>query len=195
MKTTAPFPSKLLFVAVLGLASWLPAPRVGAQDCASLPPVPTAATTATQDRDRMLCIQGITIPTLPPTPQDPNQSRERLPRNPAAAGRQLDGSSRPYRRADGVRPVAHLRQLQLPPPSRYRALGGAMAPFGDYGPESTPRYTDIELLKMKDGAPVVSPEDWWTKRRPEIFELVQKELTAARGTRASGPRSPGRSVR
>src|SRR6185436_16522642 len=52
-----------------------------------------------------------------------------------------------------------------------RRLGGAMAPFGDYGPESTPRYTDIELLEMTDGTPVLSPEDWWTKRRPEIFEL------------------------
>jgi len=51
-----------------------------------------------------------------------------------------------------------------------------MSGYGDYGPESTPRYTDIELLKMKDGTPVLTPEDWWTKRRPEVFELVQNEL-------------------
>jgi hypothetical protein len=29
---------------------------------------------------------------------------------------------------------------------------------------------------MKDGTPVLTPEDWWTKRRPEIFKLVQQEL-------------------
>jgi len=54
--------------------------------------------------------------------------------------------------------------------------GGALSGVGDYGPESNPRYPDIELLKMKDGTPVTSREDWWTKRRPEIFQLVQQQL-------------------
>jgi hypothetical protein len=54
--------------------------------------------------------------------------------------------------------------------------GGAMSGFGDYGPFSNPRYTDIDLLKTKTGRPVSSPEDWWIKRRPEIFKLVQREL-------------------
>ena len=51
-----------------------------AQDCSSLPAVPTAATTPTQDRDRMLCIQGITIPTLPPIASDPNKPVNVIPR-------------------------------------------------------------------------------------------------------------------
>jgi hypothetical protein len=54
--------------------------------------------------------------------------------------------------------------------------GGALSGAGDYGPESNPRYTDIDLLKMKNGSPISSPEDWWLKRRPEIFDLVQQEL-------------------
>ena len=42
--------------------------------------------------------------------------------------------------------------------------GGALSGAGDYGPESNPRYPDIDLFKMKDGTPVSSPrEDWWLK--------------------------------
>ena len=38
-------------------------------------------------------------------------------------------------------------------------------------------YTPIDLFKMKDGVtPVASTKDWWLKRRPEIFDLVQKEF-------------------
>jgi hypothetical protein len=51
-----------------------------------------------------------------------------------------------------------------------------MSGFGDYGSFSWPRYTDIDLFKMKDGEPVQSREDWWIKRRPEIFKLVQHEI-------------------
>ena len=54
--------------------------------------------------------------------------------------------------------------------------GGALSGAGDYGPESNPRYTDIDLLKMKIGTPIESPEDWWIKRRPEIFSLIQQEF-------------------
>jgi len=50
--------------------------------------------------------------------------------------------------------------------------GGAMSGFRDYGPFSWPRYTDIDLFKMKDGEPVQSREDWWIKCPPEIFKLV-----------------------
>jgi hypothetical protein len=54
--------------------------------------------------------------------------------------------------------------------------GGALSGVGDYGPLSNPRYPDIDLLTMKDNTPVQTPEDWWTKRRPEIFNFVQTEL-------------------
>jgi hypothetical protein len=142
-----------------------------AQVCPPLDAPPTAATTATQDRDRMLCIQGITIPTLPPVAEDPNKPLNVFPRptNPTALTdprahtvvRTLFGQYHTYDSGTAANPIPE---------------GGAMSGYGDYGPESNPRYTDIELLEMKDGTPVLSPEDWWTKRRPEIFELVQKEL-------------------
>ena len=144
-----------------------------AQDCSSLPAVPTAATTPTQDRDRMLCIQGITIPTLPLRLDDPNKPANAFPRNPAAPeGNWTDPRGHTVvRTAFGQWHTYDSGTAAEPLP-----LGGAISGYGDYGPESTPRYTDIELLEMTDGTPVLSPEDWWTKRRPEIFELVQKEL-------------------
>src|SRR6266850_2340257 len=82
MKTFISY-SKPGWLAVGGVLLALAAPAE-AQDCSSLPAVPTAATTATQDRDRMLCIQGITIPTLPPRLEDPNRPANGSPRNPAA---------------------------------------------------------------------------------------------------------------
>src|ERR1700753_170347 len=39
--------------------------EASAQNCAGLPDVPTSATTATQDRDQMMCQLGLTFPTLP----------------------------------------------------------------------------------------------------------------------------------
>jgi hypothetical protein len=37
-------------------------------------------------------------------------------------------------------------------------------------------YPPIDLFTMKDGDKISTPEDWWLKRRPEIWNLVQKEI-------------------
>lgn len=38
-------------------------------------------------------------------------------------------------------------------------------------------YAPIDLFTMKDGATkITAPTDWWLKRRPEILDLVQKEV-------------------
>jgi len=38
-------------------------------------------------------------------------------------------------------------------------------------------YPPIDLFTMKDtGEKIKTPTDWWVKRRPEIFDLVQKEI-------------------
>ncbi|CDM65124.1 hypothetical protein PYK22_01122 [Pyrinomonas methylaliphatogenes] len=141
-----------------------------AQDCSILDlQFPTASVTATQDRDRMLCLLGIKFPTLPPRIEDPNRPVNAWPRDPAnPEGNWTD-------------PRGHLVTrtpfgLWTTYDSDSGAQGGAMSGYGDYGPFSTPRYTDIDLLKMKDGTPVTTAEDWWTKRRPEIFSLIQQEL-------------------
>ncbi len=54
--------------------------------------------------------------------------------------------------------------------------GGAMSGVGAYGPTETPGYALLPVLQMKDGTPVAKPEDWWIKRRPEVFGFVQTEL-------------------
>ncbi len=37
-------------------------------------------------------------------------------------------------------------------------------------------YTPIDLFTMKNGDKINTPEDWWLKRRPEVWDLVQKEI-------------------
>ncbi|MGA3018566.1 MAG: hypothetical protein ABSF62_15700 [Bryobacteraceae bacterium] len=77
------------------------------------------------------------------------------------------------------------------------ATGGAMnVNYGDYGPAGSRPYPDtlggtcstpgclaattypaIDLLTMKDGVTkITTPTDWWAKRRPEVWNLVQKEI-------------------
>src|SRR5712664_3307264 len=52
-------------LAAASLAIVLAPIRAHAQDCAAVPVFPTAATTATQDRDKLMCQQGLTFPLLP----------------------------------------------------------------------------------------------------------------------------------
>src|SRR5262245_26169625 len=139
-----------------------------AQNC-DLPPFPTSAVTTAQDRDRMLCQLGISFPSLPPRIQDPNRPVNARPSNPANP----EGNWTDSRGHTVVRTAFGLWHTY---DSDAGVDGGAMSGYGDYGPFSNPRYTDIDLLKMKDGAAVLSATDWWLKRRPEIFRLVQEEL-------------------
>jgi hypothetical protein len=151
--------------ALIALMLW-PAATADAQNCANVPATPSGSVTTTQDRDRMLCQLGITLPALPPRIEDPNAPPNAFPRDPANP----EGNWTDPRGHTVVRTAFGQWHTY---DSDAGLLGGAMAPFGDYGPFSNPRYTDIELLKMKDGTPVTSPEDWWIKRRPEILKDVQ----------------------
>ncbi len=60
--------------------------------------------------------------------------------------------------------------------------GGTYTPISLLGENGHRRYGDfdyppIDLFTMKDGGTRIStPEDWWLKRRPEIWNLVQKEI-------------------
>jgi hypothetical protein len=168
---------------------------VHAQNCAGLPAVPTSSITVTQDRDQMMCQQGLTYPTLPVRsgtawpwndPTAPTNARPATLSTPE--GNWTDPQGHVVVRTNwGLWHTYDADSIYEPSPSQHynpgsttwpfpSLNGGALSGAGDYGPESNPRYTDIELLKMKDGTPVSSPEDWWTKRRPEIFNLVQQEL-------------------
>jgi hypothetical protein len=159
---------RAVFSLPLSLIPLIPT-SAAAQDCTSQPPAPSASTTTTQDRDHMLCQLGITFPTLPPRIQDPNAPVNAFPQNPS----NTEGNWTDPRGHVVVRTNFGLWHTY---DSDAGVNGGALSGFGDYGPFSNPRYTDINLLEMVDGTPVQTPEDWWTKRRPEIFDLVQQEL-------------------
>jgi hypothetical protein len=133
------------------------------------PAKPDATTTTTQDREQMLWQLGIAPPVLPPRADDPNRPPNIVPRDPA----DLEGNW-----AD---PLGHFVTRSgfgqwITYDDSAGPAGGAVSPFGDYGPTAEPRYTDIELLRMRDGTPVRTPEDWWVKRRPEILRLVRDNL-------------------
>jgi hypothetical protein len=133
------------------------------------PPFPTASTTTTEDRQQMLWQLGIAQPALPPKAQDPNRPPNVWPVDPTNPdGNWTDALGHTVTRAAFGQWITYDDDTGL--------AGGAASPFGDYGPSSHPRYKDIDLLKMKDGTPVLSPEDWWTKRRPEILQDVQDNL-------------------
>jgi len=53
--------------------------------------------------------------------------------------------------------------------------GGALSGVGTYGPD-TPGYDLLPVLKADNGKTIKQKEDWWLKRRPQIFEHVQTEL-------------------
>jgi hypothetical protein len=59
---------------------------------------------------------------------------------------------------------------------------GTYTPISLLGENGHRRYGDfdyppIDLFTMKDGVTKIrTPEDWWLKRRPEIWNLVQKEI-------------------
>lgn len=186
MRLAANFPTA---VAIAIIPMLLSAPQLRAQNC-NLPDFPDATITTTQDRDQMMCQQGLTFPVLPPLQgtawpwNDPTAPTNAWPAdltNPAgnwtdAQGhvviRTAWGNWHTYDAEKQFEPDPSLHYPNLPS----NKVGGAMSGFGDYGPFSWPRYTDIDLLKMKDGTPVRSREDWWIKRRPEIFYFLQHEL-------------------
>jgi hypothetical protein len=136
---------------------------------APFPPVPTASTTTTDDRLQMLSQLGIPRPILPPRAQDPNRPPNVTPVNPAdTEGNWTDALGHTVTRGDFGQWITYDDDAGL--------AGGAVSPFGTFGPFSRPRYPDIPLLTMNDGTPVRTPEDWWTRRRPEILRDVRDNL-------------------
>lgn len=151
------------------LAAPLLAPLAAFAQVCDLPDVPDSTITSVQDRDRMLCQLGIAFPIMPPRVDDPNRPVNSTPANPA----NTEGNWTDPRRHVVLRTNFGLWHTY---DSDSGELGGAMSGVGDYGPFSTPRYTDIKLLRMKNGGKVHDSEGWWLRRRPEIFKLVQQEL-------------------
>ncbi|MET0536111.1 MAG: cadherin repeat domain-containing protein [Steroidobacter sp.] len=144
-------------------------PAISHSQTCELPAVPDATITSAQDRDHMLCQLGLTFPVLPPRLQDPNRPVNAWPLNAAnPEGNWTDPLGHTVVRTNFG--LWHTYD------SDAGATGGALSGFGDYGPFSNPRYTDIDLLRMKDGVAVDSAKEWWLQRRPEIFGLVQEQF-------------------
>lgn len=133
------------------------------------PEMPSAAITTTEDRAQMLWQLGMTEPALPPRAADPNRPPNARPVDPAnPEGNWTDPLGHTVARAAFGQWITYDSDAGL--------AGGAVSPFGDYGPLSEPRYRDIPLLSTKDGDPVRTPEDWWLRRRREILRDVQDHL-------------------
>ncbi|MBV9265350.1 MAG: cadherin repeat domain-containing protein [Acidobacteriaceae bacterium] len=187
MEFTANFSRKALILVVIGVL--VPVVRSGAQDC-NLPAFPDSSITSTQDRDQMMCQLGLTFPALPVLqgsawpwgdPTAPTNAWPVSATNPTGNWTDAQGHV-VIRTAWGNWHTYDAEQQYEPDPSLHfpnipkNKPGGAMSGFGDYGPFSSPRYSDLNLLQMKNGSPVLSREDWWIKRRPQIFRQVQREL-------------------
>lgn len=93
----------------------------------------------------------------------------------AAAGAQSAPDTRNWTTADDHRNMMQqlgIRALRPGPSGNEKAPNAAnydeskANPFPDYP----------ELLRMKDGRPVTTPELWWKQRRPEIVEDFEREV-------------------
>jgi hypothetical protein len=155
-------------IALATAGACLSVSNANAQSC-DLPAIPDATITTTQDRDQMMCQLGITIPMLPPRLEDPNAPVNAWPRDP----NNPEGNWTDPLLHTVVRTPFGLWHTY---DSDAGEAGGAMSGFGDYGPFSQPRYSDIDLLRTRHRIKVDSPEDWWLLRRPEVARLVQKQL-------------------
>ena len=133
------------------------------------PPMPSATTTTNDDRLQMLWQMGITRPTLPLRAADPNRPPNITPQDPTnLEGNWSDSLGHFVTRGDFGQWITYDDSTGL--------AGGSASPEGDFGPTAHPRYPDIPLLTMHNGQPVRRPEDWWTRRRPEILRAVQDSL-------------------
>jgi hypothetical protein len=131
--------------------------------------MPSGDTTTTEDRLQMLWQLGIPRPTLAPRALDPNRPPNTSPVDPTnTEGNWTDPLGHTVARTDFGQWITYDDSIGL--------AGGAVSPHGDFGPTADPRYPDIPLLSMADGAPVRTPEDWWTRRRPEIMRGVRDSL-------------------
>jgi hypothetical protein len=157
-----------------------------AQICPAPGTLPTGSTSATQDRDQMMCQLGLTYPALPSKLVDPNRPPSGFPKSAGAPEgdwqnfyghtitRSAWGLWNNYEDTiDGFLDPDGFNgwdKHTVNDPDSWRV-------FDDAGAQHAKgAYTPIDLLKMDDGTPVATPSDWWTKRRGEILTDLQEEL-------------------
>ncbi len=119
---------------------------------AQFPEFPPDNPTRVMDRDQMIWQLGISFPSLPPKLEDPNAPDNAWP-------------------ADSSRPEGNWTDAQ-----NHTITRSGFGLWNNYDDSKTGWYTPIDLLKMKDGTVISSPEQWWSQRRPEILKDVREEV-------------------
>lgn len=130
------------------------------------PDFPPNNVTSLIDRDQMLAQLGIVLPQLPPKLQDPNAPPNTFPTNPQNPEGNWTDSLR--------NPDAPISRSIFGLWNNYSDKSNGLYP----GPDSARlgNYTPIDLLKMNNGKLITTADEWWEKRRPEIFNDIQNEL-------------------
>jgi hypothetical protein len=148
MRTNAPksHPPLLVMAAILSLSALAMSTR--------FLDFPQNDVTSRQDRDQMLWQLGIPLPAIPPKAEDPNRPGDLKPTNP----KNPEGANW----TDGV--------------AGHTIARSTFGLWNGYNDDKIDVYTPIDLLKMKNGAPVKTPTEWWTKHRPEIAKDIQELL-------------------
>ncbi|MEI9944412.1 MAG: BACON domain-containing protein [Chitinophagaceae bacterium] len=118
----------------------------------SFPSFPPKNVTATVDRDQMMSQVGVFFPKVLPRLEDKNAAKNSWPVDPKnPEGNWTDSGAHVISRS-------------------------SFGMWNNYDEALAGNYTPINLLKMKNGTIITTANDWWTKRRPEMFYDIQNEI-------------------
>ena len=128
------------------------------------PDFPPDNVTNLMDRDQMLEQLGIVLPQLPPRIEDPNAPGNAFPVNPSSPEGNWTDSGR----------INTIVRSPFGLWNNYSDRSSGLFP----GPDSARLgdYTPIDLLKMKNGKVITTADEWWNRRRPEIYKDLEEAL-------------------
>ena len=130
---------------------------------AQFPASPPDDVTRTMDRDQMLWQLGINLPELPPKLEDPKAPKNTFPSDSTIPeGNWTDKAGHIITRS------GHGLWNNYDDTEEGLFIGQESWRIGE--------YTPIDLLKMHDGTVIISIDQWWFLRRPEILKDVQEQI-------------------
>mgnify|MGYP001775680647 FL=1 len=128
---------------------------------------PPDSVTSVMDYENMLQQLGIRLPDLPSVDDDPSRPAHIHPANPGERGAWLWWSDAGYRPGDTL---------------RYQVT---RSPFGlwmnyDESPSREGAYPPVDPLADAAGGPVLTPDDWWQRARPQWQALCEESVWGLR---------------
>ena len=128
---------------------------------------PPDSVTSRMDYENMLQQLGIRLPDLPSVDDDPSRPAHIHPANPGERGAWLWWSDADYRPGDTL---------------RYQVT---RSPFGlwmnyDESPSREGAYPPVDPLADAAGGPVLTPDDWWQRARPQWQALCEESVWGLR---------------